>query len=690
MRYFIILGSFYLVALCYLFLNGAWYEKAYLEIGGTVSSLPSGFNIQWDSGHGFNNYETYRVRFSPHHKAPSGGHVVKLSYLGKKNGASLTDKVTVNRIIIDEGSDYQVKVGNHTKSLSQINNITLDRDTPDIFIQASAKHYIGVELLTNNHSGIIGVTLNDHFLEQDLYIANVEAKSRLLDFWLLQQGHFLVNIDLPRYKTRTFAITPSSSTAVSINSVRLFTKKHLEPIPLLFKRESGGIFLAGLSENYKRYFLPNHFAGQLVNAALLTWLFSILVRFILSGNKLSTVFFRHTALWSFTFGAWVFYLVWLIVFWPGVMSVDSLKIWRAAQLPEVLINDHPILNVYLYSLLYQIWNHPAVVPIFHVSLTGVLIGFVFAWLYRANVSLRLLLPCYIFMVLSIPIGLYNLMLWKDVPFAILVVFWAIITAVLYQKQRCGTLKLTSEQIIALLLLLIALGLVRHNGLVYLIAIPLLFLVTGIVCIKRKIVLAVFGIAVVCCGVVMVSFKTGILEDRGFLALQLKAYSERLFSKTITDILLTTWDNYWNSLNINQTDSKWDLFHYYLQDRYAYGFLEHAGWNDVYRYIPRPEGLLSGFHDTAMRLYWASYEKPLVYVSWNPVWGLALFLLSLLLYKKLPLSALFSAIIVIQICTLAFLDIMNWRYYYFACVASYLIIPMIMLDMHSQKVQSSAA
>jgi hypothetical protein len=60
----------------------------------------------------------------------------------------------------------------------------------------------------------------------------------------------------------------------------------------------------------------------------------------------------------------------------------------------------------------------------------------------------------------------------------------------------------------------------------------------------------------------------------------------------------------------------------------------------------------------------------------------------LLFRKLPMTSVFSFIILIQIAALVFLDIFNWRYYFFAHLALYFIVPMIGADLASGKTQSS--
>ena len=129
--------------------------------------------------------------------------------------------------------------------------------------------------------------------------------------------------------------------------------------------------------------------------------------------------------WLFFFGGVVSYSIWLAAFWPGVMSIDSLKIWRAAAIPGVFINDHPVLNVVFYRYLMQIWNDTAMVPITQILLLSLLVAYIFFFLFRQGVSLLLLTPCYLLVLCSVPVGLYTTVLWKDIPFALVLVFWAV-------------------------------------------------------------------------------------------------------------------------------------------------------------------------------------------------------------------------------------------------------------------------
>jgi hypothetical protein len=69
----------------------------------------------------------------------------------------------------------------------------------------------------------------------------------------------------------------------------------------------------------------------------------------------------------------------------------------------------------------------------------------------------------------------------------------------------------------------------------------------------------------------------------------------------------------------------------------------------------------------------------LYFTWNHLHGLALYLVAVLFYFRLPASAIFSGFILAQVLTLLFIDVMNWRYYYFAYLGGFLVVPLIVLD-----------
>ncbi len=84
----------------------------------------------------------------------------------------------------------------------------------------------------------------------------------------------------------------------------------------------------------------------------------------------------------------------------------------------------------------------------------------------------------------------------------------------------------------------------------------------------------------------------------------------------------------------------------------------------------------------MKMYRASLEYPWLYFSWYPFIFLYLFPLCILFYRRLPRSAVFSTIILVQAAALLlFVGTLNWRYYYFMLVGGYFLLPVLLVDLY---------
>ena len=82
-----------------------------------------------------------------------------------------------------------------------------------------------------------------------------------------------------------------------------------------------------------------------------------------------------------------------------------------------------------------------------------------------------------------------------------------------------------------------------------------------------------------------------------------------------------WLDYAKKIEENKNVS--DLWHYYLGDRYAYGFLKQVGWNDVFPFVGKRQAVLPWLTEFLNNIYQRSYRVPWVYFSWNIVlsnWG----------------------------------------------------------------------
>jgi len=255
----------------------------------------------------------------------------------------------------------------------------------------------------------------------------------------------------------------------------------------------------------------------------------------------------------------------------------------------------------------------------------------------------------------------------------------------HRRRQEGHFTLNGEQMFALILLLLALAFTRHNGVVYLAVIPSYFLILRLVptSIFLRGVVVVLGVGAV--GVFILAVQdNGYVANGNYLFSQGLFFFKNLMQKPFLDLGLESWRHYWGIFDINQKETAWDLWHYFLKDRFSYSFLIHAGWSDVYRFLADGP-IFPQLTDIAMNIYRKSYESPYVYLTWNPVHFLGLYLLAVLLFPRFQLAAIFSSLILVQVLTLiVFVDVMNWRYYYFAFLGGYFLLPLLLLDIQRKK------
>ncbi|MBW1697363.1 MAG: hypothetical protein JRK26_11255 [Deltaproteobacteria bacterium] len=685
--YLLVFLLFFMLLTYFVFGNG-WYAPATLVIEGRAPENRAELEVAWDSGAGWNTYEqrTFPVQ-TFWSENPDGKLSVLIRPTGEKHPGSLSTEVVCSRIRID-GKEMNLKGIDHTGRYGP-EGIRLSVPGERIRLAVSATEHIDIELLTNNHSGKVLVAVNDHRTVRDLYIANEAAKSIHLDFWIARpDGRFTVKMDMPRYEIQTFRFhNRQSELPIHLTSLSVSTgKKNLQLSAPEHARPLSTLKLPGVNAPRKEYFQPARFAAQVVFAFLTTWFIVAAYRWICRQGGIFSALFsgKRYIFWIFFTCATGVYSFWLAAFWPGVMSVDSLKVWRAALLPDVFINDHPFFFVLFYTYLQHLWNHVAVVPVFHILTVSTLIAFVLFSFYRENMPLWAVAIVFVSMVFSIPIGLYNIVLWKDIPFAVLVAFWAYILSSMYRKRRQGEPFLSFQQKAVLILLYLGVGLVRHNGLLYLGLIPVFLVVLRIVPTK---------IAAVTLAAVLFFSASGLLIFRSripgsnidFLLKKSAKYLKHPKGVSLGRELKRTFQEYWGILNINQTRSRWDLWHYYLGDREAYWFLLHSGWWDVYPYVSPNHKPFASLKRAGMKIYWKSYESPWVYLTWNPVYLLALFPLPLLLFRWLPGSAVYSAFILAQVLVLlGIIGVLNWRYYYFYYFGLFFMPLLILRDLKDLK------
>lgn len=657
-----------------------WYVPAELVVRGVAPQGRGIVEVSWDNGAGFNGYEKRQFLLDTVASKESGLHEVAVRYTGKRHGASLSADIICSGIAIDgKEMDLFSLEAKGEKNQSR-RAVRLANAGDQIVIKVKAEESIAIKLDTDNQSGIVDLEVNGRAVTYDLYTP-VVGLSKTYRYWVVRpDGGFTVRMDLPRYKIKTLLVANGHPTLpLAVERIDL---RNDQGVRQLYAGPSMGlaeIGFRGVIAFQQRFFHSwGHLALQAVFAAFSAWAVSGCWRLFrscqVSGGLLAR---KRPVFWCLWGGIAGVFSLWLLAFWPGVMSVDSLKIWRAAILPGVFLNDHPLLNVIFYRYLAGLWNNVAVVPLAHiVMLSGAMAYFLYR-LHKRGLPLWLTAVFAGLVATSIPVGLYNVTLWKDVPFALLIVFWGFILVELHLQKRKGCLKMTWEGILALVLSLLALAFTRHNGLIYLAIVPIYATVLGLV--PRRVVVVALSLGGVVLGLLLLAIASGIgIPGGDYLFSQGIFFLNSLWQRSFVDMAALVWENYWGMLDINQKKTSWDLWHYFLGDRTAYNFLIHAGWSDVFGYLAA-ERPLPRITEAAMAIYHLSYQVPWVYLAWNPIHFLILFPAAVLCMKKLPLSAIFASFLLVQVLALLLIDVMNWRYYSFTVLGGYVLLPLVALD-----------
>jgi len=679
------LGLFFVILSYFVFTN-EWYEPATLIIKGRAVSTDEVVNVQWNSGEGYNEYEQRRFQFLSTRGGENKKHRIVLNRAPQKNQLSKGHRVVLYEIRNDDQGLFVPRKALTTVRKKAGSGWLFHSDESEIRLNVAAKDRLYFLFKSDDRSGVVRISIDGQVFQHDLYRKNWEILFSKLDFWLLdEEGNITVSFDLPRYKVGSLRILTSTETVVS--SLHLQTKLKIIDLPIT-SQENGHVLVDNPTRSLKHFFHPSQFFFQLLFSLFLAWLCMIVGRKFASYGTFNSVFFSNDRwlFWCFFSGTVTVYGMWLLAFWPGVMSVDSLNIWRAAWLPDVMINNHPVLNEIWYMFFQQLWNNTVIIPIAQILLLSVLIAVTFFLVFRQGVNLRWLLPCYFLLVLSLPIGLYTVTLWKDVPFALLVILWSLAPAYFfYIKRKNKQIFLSRQHIFLLLLMFLALLLFRHNGMVYLFVLPILFVIIKLVRIPKLLVLVCCILAIGLLTVVFFPPKTlksgSYFHDLSMIYLQ--QIREESPSKRIGQAI----KQYPRLLDLKKNREKSDFWHYYLGDRYAYSFLKDVGWYDAHKYLLPDKNIFPSLHDFGLRLYKMSLETPWIYLTWNPFLLLYLFPLSILLYRWFPLSAIFSLVILAQVVALlVFVGTTNWRYYYFVLMGGYFILPVALLDWHCRSSQ----
>jgi len=292
-------------------------------------------------------------------------------------------------------------------------------------------------------------------------------------------GSFKLSVDLPQLKISGLRVVgaPEELAKVKIDSAEAVTGENRVNIPL----HGAALEARGLNLENERLHL-GLLLFQLALSTFLAWLVWVLLTRVLPEEKFSwrrlyeRVFVEEGRyfFWLIFFGTTAVHSLWLLAYWPGATTNDS---W--SSLHDVLklkfTDWHPyVYGLYLLALM-QFYRSLASIAFFQIISTAAVGAWIFYYVWRQDVRWYWLLPFILLFVFSIPIGLFNIVLWKDVPFSVAV--W-LFSFLLYRVQ----IKLETEKqfvkipgwcfpLLGLFFILLLHS--RHNGKVFYLFLPLL-------------------------------------------------------------------------------------------------------------------------------------------------------------------------------------------------------------------------
>ncbi len=399
----------------------------------------------------------------------------------------------------------------------------------------------------------------------------------------------------------------------------------------------------------------------------------------------------------------------------------------------------PVSYNLLVLALTQIYNSPAIVSITQILAMAGLASYIFYFCIKQSVNKIVLAIFAVLLFISLPVASFNLLLVKDLPYSLLMLIWAFMIYLLYLNKKCGQETFANNAEVVLMGVLLALlALVRHNGLMYIVLIPLLLVIFRLL--PRRQWLIFTGVAVIVfAGFSFVTknlqtvtpesvemfFRQSALVSPTYVAAvkgqDISAEEQQTLAKVMPfEEIQQKYtptprpDNYRNlTIGImqqsaadlsNYNKTSWNLIKRHpwlvLQDRSlmfagalglsdnVYIFADETQLNQGYVYwrslesnkFDKPAasfGTVASIYNRAMI---TATAIPWSYWLYNSIPALLLLIWLLFSWSKRRASALFSIVILINVPILfAIMSTCEWRFYYFIYLGGFFAVTLLLAE-----------
>ncbi len=415
------------------------------------------------------------------------------------------------------------------------------------------------------------------------------------------------------------------------------------------------------------------------------------------------------------------YLMWLFAYYPGIMSGDSVNALQAVGHDT---NWQPYVHTLFMKIFYRAGGVQSI-SLFQILFVSTGLTLILYSLYRRGVNKILLGVLYLSLLFSIPIGMMNISLWRDVLFSTALVFLSYFVSVRISNKEW---KFVDYAVYTILLIIV--GYFRHNGIVFIVIFPVLiaifqkywktlirlgsislgiFFLFGLILPR---VLDVSPSAPSVLSMLWVYHSEANFYNRGLLSSEIRADMEKIFTKENLaknserriDYLLTS-GQFDENLRIYKstgqeiqrsffTHDLWVNLDYFLGDRVTImtGSLLGIGSTVVHGGNTIPSTNTLGLHTVpviprlnrgAFRVLKGIDSLPIVkYIVWSNWWGLLVagILFVLAISRKNISNFVFTFCILIQVPLLFLLNVADdWRYLYFLYLSAFICIALISLE-----------
>ncbi|MBF0538128.1 MAG: hypothetical protein HQL03_07740 [Nitrospirae bacterium] len=743
----------------YFLLHNHYYPAASLEITATCDT-PIQAIVRWDTGDGFNDNEAQPITLGKEEPLTNAPHKVKIERVGQRNymasGADVlmvnikTDK---NKVIALAGMPSLAVVDLHDSGGGSQKAFYLQRDGDSISFDAEFAA-IEIVFLSGMFSGKVQVTVDSNQHVFDLYNP-VNIFRPIVINKRFVPGQDAKTVALPQLKIKGLLLhSIDLSQRFKLNSLEVSTADGRIPLPFDQGNSASSIRIDNIYQ--KKQFHPVLFCIQLLLALFISWLsyeVTGLPRRLSQPNWRSVLAYvfiqqRRWIFWGFFIVSTGVFSLWLIAYWPGAMTNDSFDQW-IQQKTLTFSNGHPYIYALGLAFLNQIVESPASIALFQLLCTAALGSYVFYFAIREGVRFYLILPFFIAFILSIPVGLYNITMWKDVPFAVLTSFFAfILFFIAYNKKTGRSVTPTWKATIVMSVIFMVLCFVRHNGIIFLFFLPLVLWLLRLIPVRWVLRFSIVSLIIFVIIQYLVANALSVHKHTNYTLLnmtwklgpimalfasKLPYYSDnyesdaQIINKYMTVDEIKAKYNYINtsqlyftifSANSVSDDDERRLTRLFIRriaDNLPIFFSERAFlvstifgykystlWgNELYKapqtrdvinpitarlnLLPKSVGMFNTLNDIAGRSF--NYEGVFSarFLIWNPLIPLIVITMAFLLYKWLPMTALSCSFVLFQVPFLFLLiQAPEFRYLYFVYLFSYMLFPMIFLELHSRK------